>query len=352
MDSKTQQCVIEREMYLYETESEHGETDEETVDDEQSIHESEHGEEIEDEDYDDECGEEKEDEVMGDDDEGNVENTDNRNDKVDERNQQVSEKLPGAAINMESTQQDQKVKNLLNTLFKFEPGSKLKSFLVKKTRVEKTYYTLAEILIILKDIIRGEGLFDDTNPSIILCSKELEEALDKKALHVTEIRDVVLKELIKISDQNLRDGFPQSKKISSDGSTNRVTTSEDTLQNKPLYQRVMSVFTDGNTRFSVKPKLLSVIRMVPETDQTKSIFTYNEVMVLISKYILARTDEIFDARNIKVALVETDPIGAALGVKSFHRCQINNLVRSQLTIPLENSSCEKDIAHEATQTDN
>ena len=30
MASNTQQCVIEREMYLYETESEHGETDEET----------------------------------------------------------------------------------------------------------------------------------------------------------------------------------------------------------------------------------------------------------------------------------------------------------------------------------
>ena len=33
MASNTQQCVIEREMYLYETESEHGETNEETVDD-------------------------------------------------------------------------------------------------------------------------------------------------------------------------------------------------------------------------------------------------------------------------------------------------------------------------------
>ena len=73
-------------------------------------------------------------------------------------------------------------------------------------------------------------------------------------------------------------------------------------------------------------------------------------MVLISKYILARKDEIFDARNIKVTLVETDPIGAALGVKSFHRCQIYTLVRSQL-IPQENSSCEKDITHEATQTE-
>ena len=33
MVSNTKQCVIEREMYLYETESEHDETDEETVDD-------------------------------------------------------------------------------------------------------------------------------------------------------------------------------------------------------------------------------------------------------------------------------------------------------------------------------
>ena len=119
-----------------------------------------------------------------------------------------SEKVLGAGINIHH-KQPVCLNFLNNTLFKFQACSKLKSFLVKKIRVEKTYYTLVEILIILKDIIRGEGLFDDTNPSNILCSNELEEALDKKALHVTEIRDVVLKELIKISDQNLRDGFPQ-----------------------------------------------------------------------------------------------------------------------------------------------
>ena len=31
-------------------------------------------------------------------------------------------------------------------------------------------------------------MFDSTNPSIILCSHELEEVLNMKALHVTEIR--------------------------------------------------------------------------------------------------------------------------------------------------------------------
>ena len=43
-------------------------------------------------------------------------------------------------------------------------------------------------MTILKDAIRGEGLNDEKNPSIILCSRDLEEALNMKALHVTEIR--------------------------------------------------------------------------------------------------------------------------------------------------------------------
>ena len=76
-------------------------------------------------------------------------------------------------------------RNLLKTLFKFNPMSRLKIFLITKTGVEKPYYSLKEILTSLKNIIREEGLFDHANPSIILCSKELEEALNMKAFHVT-----------------------------------------------------------------------------------------------------------------------------------------------------------------------
>jgi len=100
-------------------------------------------------------------------------------------------------------------KNLLNTLFKFNPLSKLKRFLIDKTGVEKTFYSLAEILTILKNIIRGEGMFDHANPSVIICSPELERALNMKALHVTEIRDLVLSQITKVPDQSLREKFTQ-----------------------------------------------------------------------------------------------------------------------------------------------
>ena len=79
-------------------------------------------------------------------------------------------------------------RSLLNSVFKFKPSSKLYYFVRSKGGVNKTLFTLAEILTILKDAIREEGLYDEKNPSIILCSAHLEEALDMKALHVTEIR--------------------------------------------------------------------------------------------------------------------------------------------------------------------
>jgi hypothetical protein len=92
---------------------------------------------------------------------------------------------------------------LLNTLFVFKPGSYLKTFLTDKTNVYKTYYSLAEILTILKEVVRGEGLFDPNNPSIILCSTELERALNMKALHVTQIRDQLMDHITEVPNMLL-----------------------------------------------------------------------------------------------------------------------------------------------------
>ena len=39
----------------------------------------------------------------------------------------------------------------------------------------------------------------------------------------------------------------------------------------------------------------------------------------------------FDTRNIKLAMVQDDPLGEAFGVNAFHRCQVGNLLRNQLT---------------------
>ena len=50
----------------------------------------------------------------------------------------------------------------------------------------------------LKTIIVEEKLQDQSNKSIELCSKDLEEALNMKALHVIEMKQQVLAQITKV----------------------------------------------------------------------------------------------------------------------------------------------------------
>ena len=56
----------------------------------------------------------------------------------------------------------------------------------------KAFFILSKIIAILKTIIGQEKMYDDRNPTVILCSPELELALDCKALHVIELKERVI----------------------------------------------------------------------------------------------------------------------------------------------------------------
>jgi hypothetical protein len=76
--------------------------------------------------------------------------------------------------------------DLLHTVYKFKHDSQLQKYLLKNTGREQKAHTLVQVLMMLKDIIREEKMFDERNPSVIICSKSLEQALDQQALHITE----------------------------------------------------------------------------------------------------------------------------------------------------------------------
>ena len=199
---------------------------------------------------------------------------------------------------------------LLNTIFEFNMNSMLKEFLINKTGVDKTFYSLGEVLTILKNTIREEGMFDPSNPAVILCNPDLERALNMKALHVTEVRDLVLSQM--------KGSLPQQP-------SPRITR----IANNPT-----AVHADESARFTLKPRFLKVLGSAPGADPNKQIFSYEDVTILLSKYILSRKNTMFDPRNIKLALIADDPLGDAFGVKAFHRCQVNNLLKRQL-IPFD-----------------
>ena len=221
---------------------------------------------------------------------------------------------------------------ILNKFFKFKEGSSLKSYISKIRHKEKLFYTLGEILAIIKNVIREERMFDYRNPSVILCTTELEQALDRKALHVAEVRNVIM------------DQIEEEDSLKIYGSTNMIPESRGNLQlENPRHARTMcvatNIITHEDAKFRLKPLFLVVVQSIEGMDQRQTIFKYKEIAQLLSRYILSKKDIFFDYRNVKVAIVKGDPLGDAFGVSAFHKCQFNTLLRSQLIpIPPDNLS--------------
>ena len=67
-------------------------------------------------------------------------------------------------------------------------------------------------------------------------------------------------------------------------------------------------------RFRLKPLFLEVIRSVEGINQKKNVFTYQEICKTLSQYIISRRDTLFDAQNVKLAIVKDDLLGQAFNV--------------------------------------
>jgi hypothetical protein len=78
---------------------------------------------------------------------------------------------------------------------RFVRDSRLRTYLAFMKPASQFIYrdvtSLDEVLQYLKEIISADKLYDPRNASIVLCDRDLELALDVKALHLTELRLVM-----------------------------------------------------------------------------------------------------------------------------------------------------------------
>jgi hypothetical protein len=83
----------------------------------------------------------------------------------------------------------------LKSKYRFKEGAPLKEYLWQRAPNFRETCTLMEVLTWLKEIIRYNLLFDESNPSMIVGDAPLEAALRKKRVYVNEIRNVVQQQL-------------------------------------------------------------------------------------------------------------------------------------------------------------
>ena len=229
--------------------------------------------------------------------------------------------------------------DLLASIFEFRPNSRLQRFINFRGKCNKTLFTFREVLVSLRDIILEEGLYDKRNPSVILCSEELEAALNMKALHITEIRNVVLKHLFLINP-NL--ALADVSQISSQDHFKIVTSNPESVT--LAAQKLAGISgkstiraSEPSSTFTCKPEFLRVMQTLPNVNKDQRVFSYEEIVMNLSSYIMNKKHQFFDTRNVKLAMVKDDILGKAFGVDAFHRCQVHNLLRGQLT-PINASS--------------
>jgi hypothetical protein len=255
----------------------------------------------------------------------------------------------------------------LHSYYTFKPRSPLGCYLKKKCGESlKPRYTLTEILTMIKLILRDGGMFDFRNPAIILCDKEMEIALNMKAMHVTEIRELVNSQLIRLPDivqTVMKRKAALNKKSTPDHpipptrkrkyetiieqadfpvAMQLVTHNEADHSSGKLRKMSLSldqaIYADKNALFKLKPELRATLSSLPSFPHAEMLLNYDTIVKHLTTYILSKKLQFFDPRNFKLAFIKGDPLSYAFNCDAFHRCQVTSLLRKQLTyVMIKNS---------------
>ena len=92
---------------------------------------------------------------------------------------------------------------LLNAEFRFKSNSKLGRLVHFHSRFKNEriglypwFYTLSQILSFIKFLVYNGNLFSSENKHMVICSPEVNIALGETEIHVCDIRDKILSQVI------------------------------------------------------------------------------------------------------------------------------------------------------------
>jgi hypothetical protein len=199
-------------------------------------------------------------------------------------------------------------KKYLMSKFSFTLGSPLEEYMETKRCNLPSVFTLLQILECLKTIIWKEDLFDERNMEIILCDKDLETALNVKALRWKDVPTIVKRHLVLI------DGYISP--ILAPQKTVKQVKKHDKKE-KPSW-----MICDG---------MREVFATLPHFPKHKKYFKMEDLVQYLSAYMLANSKRLIDPRNIHIAIVEKDKIGHVFGVRAFHVSQAVRLFKCHVS---------------------
>ena len=78
---------------------------------------------------------------------------------------------------------------------------------------------------------------------------------------------------------------------------------------------------------------LDILREHPQINNLQTRFLWIEISRAVSHFIVKNRFKFFDSRNISVVLCGGSKLEKAFNTRTFHRCQVEDLIRRQLIPP-------------------
>jgi len=210
----------------------------------------------------------------------------------------------------------------------FRKNSKLFKFLVKKkstlVKSTKSSYRLSTVQLAVAEIIVREKLYDPLNPQVIVCDKELEEALDVSCLQRSQLGSFIERHFRFLT------GFePMSSLRLYLKDLHLLVQLYDSIE-QPKTGPVPQTNFDIEGHYQLKPEFIKVIRTVRKMRKNQTVLSYRDICYATSEYIMGHKCEFFDLRNITILNLKGDQMGVAFGVNFLSRPQITSYIRGQL----------------------
>ena len=185
--------------------------------------------------------------------------------------------------------------------------------------------TLRIILVLLRNMIANEQLYDKSNVSIILCNSKLESILNMKILHVSQIKIAVLKStIILVQPSRLFQMLIADTPL---GNTTHsyaepiFYTGKSTKRNK---------YTIRETNGSINVNIINSTSLYLANEAVRDLLnlppiplTFESVKEALTRYISANKSIQIDHRNPYVLYIKEDLLGSLFEVDSIFIGQID-----------------------------
>jgi len=199
---------------------------------------------------------------------------------------------------------------LLHRTYKFKKNAPLlKYFITKQSKQPAPTFTLPTILIEVLALFEEEKCYDTHNNNIIFCNSQLTKALNVLALHVSQIKKYVLKQLI-CTDQ-------PKKHVN-----NTFLIKQPVFKNQTLLP----------IHYILSYSLRRVFKTLSSFPTHRMVFSYSEICSFMSQYIVFNAHCLFDERNKFVCIIKNDILKKAFHCNAFHRCQLTKLIKKNVFI--------------------